>query len=175
MLITTCLQEGCELWSMRSLYLYAYPSVCLSGHISVSKRHKIFCTCYLCPWQCNTLYTCSFVNDVVFSHNGPDTDTGCWQIIRRDSTRGHRGKVCCSRIALYSIELLFFIYLHFLLCDLNNFGTADSSFTYLALWSIFQQFFYATDSGFFSERELTFTFAICCRPSVCRLSVVCRL
>ena len=23
----------------------------------------------------------------------------------------------------------------------------------------------------FSERELTFTFAICCRPSVCRLSV----
>jgi len=24
----------------------------------------------------------------------------------------------------------------------------------------------------FSERELTFTFAICCRPSVCRLSVV---
>ena len=28
------------------------------------------------------------------------------------------------------------------------------------------------DGGFFSERELTFTFAICCRPSVCRLSVV---
>ena len=26
----------------------------------------------------------------------------------------------------------------------------------------------------FSERELTFTFAICCRPSVCRL-FVCRL
>ena len=26
---------------------------------------------------------------------------------------------------------------------------------------------------FFSERELTFTFAICYRPSVCRLSVVC--
>jgi len=26
----------------------------------------------------------------------------------------------------------------------------------------------------FSERELVFTFAICCRPSVCRLSV-CRL
>jgi len=25
----------------------------------------------------------------------------------------------------------------------------------------------------FSERELTFTFAICCHPSVCRLSVVC--
>ena len=25
----------------------------------------------------------------------------------------------------------------------------------------------------FSERELTFTFAICRRPSVCRLSVVC--
>ena len=24
---------------------------------------------------------------------------------------------------------------------------------------------------FFSESELTFTFAICCRPSVCRLSV----
>jgi len=29
-------------------------------------------------------------------------------------------------------------------------------------------------SEVFSERELTFTFAICCRPSVCRLSVVCR-
>jgi len=28
---------------------------------------------------------------------------------------------------------------------------------------------------FFSERELTFTFAICYRPSVCLLSVVCRL
>ena len=27
----------------------------------------------------------------------------------------------------------------------------------------------------FSERELTFTFAICYRPSVCRLSVVCRM
>jgi len=26
-------------------------------------------------------------------------------------------------------------------------------------------------SMYFSERELTFTFAICCRPSVCRLSV----
>jgi len=26
---------------------------------------------------------------------------------------------------------------------------------------------------FISERELTFTFAICYRPSVCRLSVVC--
>jgi len=25
----------------------------------------------------------------------------------------------------------------------------------------------------FSEHKLTFTFAICCRPSVCRLSVVC--
>ena len=25
----------------------------------------------------------------------------------------------------------------------------------------------------FSERELTFTFAICYRPSVCRLSVIC--
>jgi len=25
--------------------------------------------------------------------------------------------------------------------------------------------------GYFSERELTFTFAICYRPSVCRLSV----
>ena len=30
----------------------------------------------------------------------------------------------------------------------------------------------ATDK-IFSERELTFTFAICYRPSVCRLSVVC--
>ena len=29
------------------------------------------------------------------------------------------------------------------------------------------------DVSFFSERELTFTFAICYRPSVCRLSVVC--
>jgi len=28
---------------------------------------------------------------------------------------------------------------------------------------------------FFRERELTFTFAICCHPSVCRLFVVCRL
>jgi len=27
----------------------------------------------------------------------------------------------------------------------------------------------------FSERELTFTFAICCRPSICRLSVVCNV
>ena len=27
--------------------------------------------------------------------------------------------------------------------------------------------------AFISERELTFTFAICYRPSVCRLSVVC--
>jgi len=27
--------------------------------------------------------------------------------------------------------------------------------------------------GLFNERELTFTFAICYRPSVCRLSVVC--
>ena len=27
----------------------------------------------------------------------------------------------------------------------------------------------------FSERELTFTFAICYRPSVCRLSVVCNV
>ena len=29
--------------------------------------------------------------------------------------------------------------------------------------------------AFFSERELTFTFAICYRPSVCRLSVVCNV
>jgi len=29
-------------------------------------------------------------------------------------------------------------------------------------------------SFIFSERELTFTFAICCRPSVC-LSVVCNV
>ena len=27
----------------------------------------------------------------------------------------------------------------------------------------------------FNERELTFTFAICCRPSICRLSVVCNV
>jgi len=27
----------------------------------------------------------------------------------------------------------------------------------------------------FSERELTFTFAICCRPSVCLSSVVCNV
>ena len=30
-------------------------------------------------------------------------------------------------------------------------------------------------SEFFSERELTFTFTICCRPSVCCLSVVCNV
>jgi len=33
----------------------------------------------------------------------------------------------------------------------------------------------ATIQVLFSERELTFTFAICYRPSVCRLSVVCRM
>jgi len=32
----------------------------------------------------------------------------------------------------------------------------------------------ANNRSIFSERELTFTFAICCRPSVC-LSSVCRL
>jgi len=36
--------------------------------------------------------------------------------------------------------------------------------------------YFALIHRIFSERELTFTFAICCRPSVCRLaSVVCRL
>ena len=30
-------------------------------------------------------------------------------------------------------------------------------------------------TSFISERILTFTFAICCRPSVCRLSVVCNV
>jgi len=32
-----------------------------------------------------------------------------------------------------------------------------------------------TNFDFISERELMFMFAICRRPSVCRLSVVCRL
>ena len=32
-----------------------------------------------------------------------------------------------------------------------------------------------TDSNFISERELTFTCAICHRPSVCRLCVVCNV
>ena len=32
-------------------------------------------------------------------------------------------------------------------------------------------YFYTVLGMVFSERELTFTFAICCRPSVCRLSV----
>jgi len=39
-------------------------------------------------------------------------------------------------------------------------------------------FFYKTAQHWFlifSERELTFTFAICYRPSVCRLSVVCNV
>jgi len=31
---------------------------------------------------------------------------------------------------------------------------------------------YCSSSKIFSKRELTFTFAICYRPSVCRLSVV---
>ena len=32
-----------------------------------------------------------------------------------------------------------------------------------------------SSSGHFSKDELTFTFAICRRPSVCRLSVVCNV
>jgi len=42
----------------------------------------------------------------------------------------------------------------------------------------FSKFRWRSEQGcqmLFSERELTFTFAICCRPSVCRMSSVCRL
>jgi len=49
----------------------------------MSKLHKIFCTgSYLCMWLNPPLmmlqYLCTFcfVDDVVFSHNGPNTDTG---------------------------------------------------------------------------------------------------
>ena len=40
-------------------------------------------------------------------------------------------------------------------------------------WRLVKRFVRYGDFSIFSERELTFTFAICYRPSVCRLSVVC--
>jgi len=46
-----------------------------------------------------------FVDNVMFSHSGADTDTGHWRIIHRDPPDGAgelrtRGEVCYRRAAL---------------------------------------------------------------------------
>jgi len=60
-------------------------SICLFVCLHVSKAtwpHKILYTCYLRPgllilWrQCIMLCTSGFVDDVIFSHNGANSDTG---------------------------------------------------------------------------------------------------
>ena len=45
----------------------------------------------------------------------------------------------------------------------------------MARWKAIAEFLLSVIELVFSERELTFTFAICYRPSVCRLSVVCNV
>jgi len=55
--------------------LFVAPVAYLNNHMS--KFHQIFCKCYRWPWlgfplkQCDMLRTFYFVDDVVFSHNGP--------------------------------------------------------------------------------------------------------
>ena len=62
-------------------------SVCLLAYLinDMFKLQDIFCTCYqttssrdlVVLWrQCNALCTSGFVDDVMFSHNGANTDTG---------------------------------------------------------------------------------------------------
>jgi len=63
-------------------------SVCLSVHCISQEPH-------VNRRQCNTLCTSGFVDDVIFSHNGANTDIGHWRIIRRDSPGG---EVCSRRL-----------------------------------------------------------------------------
>jgi len=45
------------------------------------------------------LCTSGFVDDVISSHNGADTDAGRWRIIHRDSPGGAGDEVCSRRLA----------------------------------------------------------------------------
>jgi len=54
--------------------------VSLSAHISKTTRlnfmiHSVCASLWPLWWQCNTLCTSGFVDDVMFSHNGPNKDT----------------------------------------------------------------------------------------------------
>jgi len=52
------------------------------------------------PWLSPSLMTLQyvmyfgFVDDIMFSHNGPDTDTGHWRIIHHDLPCGARCEIC---------------------------------------------------------------------------------
>jgi len=53
--------------------------------------------------------------------------------------------------------------------------TYDERLQCLELWTLEERRNRQDLIEVFSERELTFTFSICYRPSVCRLSVVCNV
>jgi len=48
--------------------------------------------------QSNTLCTSGFVNGMILSHNGSNTDAGHWRIIHRNSLGGAGGEVCYRRL-----------------------------------------------------------------------------
>jgi len=79
-------------WEPCKVLQWAYLYDCLSArisqkpHVQTSQGFFVRVNCgsgLLLLWRlCNTLCTSGFVDDVMFSDNGPNTDTGCiWPII----------------------------------------------------------------------------------------------
>jgi len=87
------------------MYCIQHACVCLSVHSYVSKTTrqsftKFFCTCYLWAlvliwWQHSMLCTSSFVDDIMFSHNGasgPKSDNA--YVLSSLPGGGSGGEVC---------------------------------------------------------------------------------
>jgi len=109
-LIMSPVEECRVLWSS-----CLYVSESIHSHISITtcpyftkfSVHVTYGCGLVLSWQqCNILCTSSFVDGIMFSHNGPNTDTGHWQIIHCDSPCGAGGEVCYSWIALLWTVLL---------------------------------------------------------------------
>jgi len=109
--------RGAKYWSIAmsvSVCLSVCPLAYLKNH--TCKLHEIFCTRYMWPWLGPsltilqyTLYTSGFVDDVTFSHNGKNTDTGLesFDVANYSSRlaryRRGRGRSLLSSIALLNI------------------------------------------------------------------------
>ena len=69
---------------------------------------------YMWPWlgpplitMQHALCTSGFVDDVMFSHNGADSDTDYWQIIHRDLPGSAGVEVCYRLLPCLHLTLLF--------------------------------------------------------------------
>jgi len=116
--LITLPREGCE---VRSIVIFVSLYSLVHRKNDMTKLHENFCACYLGPWLGHFLTTMQnvvhfrSVDDVTFSHNGANTDTGIGELFTV-TRQVAPGRSLLSAIALFlpvSVLLLLCIVLFY--------------------------------------------------------------